>query len=542
MTTQVSNENIVQLSPNADKVKYSMIEQAIEDIKNGKFVIVADDEGRENEGDLICAAEKITPEMMNFMLSHARGMVCVAMTPERASELKLVQMVDENTDPHQTAFTVSVDAGYEFGVTTGVSAKDRAITAQHLASSSASALDFRRPGHMFPVQAKNGGVFRRIGHTEAAIDMARIAGLAPVGVICEILNEDGNMARRDDLAAFAKKHGLSFVTIAQLIQYRLQHERSVTRRVAKEVETRFGTFTAIGYKDALDGCEHLALIKGSVEKLSETVPYIRVQHEDVIDDMLGKADDDMPREMAQAMRVIQNQESGAIIYLRYNLLDTLNAYKKPDRAAQQAYDANKADLREYGAGAQILADLGVGRFKMLTQSKKKIIALRGYGLEVVETIPLANDFDYSMPPKIELPSAAIFAEKEAASQMTESAPVEVEVETVVVKPAEKVETPATPIVAPVVTITTQNVAAPEIKEVKAEAVPVPAPVPAPAPEVVKAEMVPPVEVVKPLQAKPPEPAQSTKPTEILPELKAEPRFATMKMGGQIMSGQALFEG
>jgi 3,4-dihydroxy 2-butanone 4-phosphate synthase/GTP cyclohydrolase II len=548
MTTTVSNENIVQLSPNTDKVKYTLIEQAIEDIKNGKFVIVADDEGRENEGDLICAAEKMTPEMMNFMLTHARGMVCVAMTPERAAELKLVQMVDENTDPHQTAFTVSVDAGYEFGVTTGVSAKDRAITAQHLASPNASALDFRRPGHMFPVQAKNGGVFRRIGHTEAAIDMSRIAGLAPVGVICEILNEDGNMARRDDLAAFAKKHGLSFVTIAQLIQYRLQHERSITRRVAKEIETRFGTFTAIGYKDSLDGCEHLALVKGSIEKLSETVPYIRVQHEDVIDDMLGKADDDMPREMALAMRAIQNQESGAIIYLRYNLVDTLNAYKKPDAIAHQAYENNKADLREYGVGAQILADLGVGRFKMLTQSKKKIIALRGYGLEIVETIPLSkDDFDYSLPPKIELPSSAIFAEKEAAVQMTTTAltPVAEEAPVVVAPVA----------VAPVITITTQNVATP------VEAAPVETFVETPAEEavqetapVVAAPVVAPVvaQEVTPEQPKPVEavqtapvqaaPAPVKNVTEIIPELKAEPRFATMKMGGQIMSGQALFEG
>jgi len=547
----MSNENIVKLSP--EKNTFTPIEKAIDDIRNGKFVIVADDEGRENEGDLICSAEKITPEMMNFMMGQARGMVCVALTPERAAELKLNQMVDENTDPNQTAYTVSVDAGFEFGVTTGVSASDRAITVQRLATPNATALDFRRPGHMFPITAKTGGVFRRIGHTEAAIDMTRLAGLSPIGVMCEILNEDGTMARRDDLFVFAKKHGISFVTINQLIQYRLQEERSVTRRVSKEIETRFGTFTAIGYKDSLDGCEHLALVKGPIENLANTVPYVRMQHEDVISDLMVKADEET-HEIAQSMRIIQEQESGVLVYLRHQddsihgVLGALKTYQKSDVIAPNTF-ASKNDMREYGAGAQILADLGVTKFNMLSRSKKKIIALRGYGLEVVDTIPLSTEsFDFSLPPKIELPSSiAMFVNEEP--QLTEEIVSSEEVTTTEVQAEVAVEE-----IVPVIeeeTVTVEEVIAPVIEETVVEAVAETEQVPAAPVAAAESALEPPVPQVPTLaniaqnQNNPPVAPQTEKKPEVIPvvpELKAEPRFATMRMGGQVMSGQALFEG
>lgn len=556
----MTSEKIVHFTTpekQTEKFQFNTIEQAIDDIKNGKFVIVADDEGRENEGDLICSAEKITPEMMNFMLRFARGLTCVAVTAERAAELNLTQMVEENTDPNQTAFTISIDAGFEFGVTTGISASDRATTIQRMATSNATALDFRRPGHIFPIQAKNGGVFRRIGHTEAAIDLTRLAGLAPMGVICEILNDNGEMARRDDLAAFAEEHKISFVTITQLIQYRLQNERSVTRQVSKEIDTRFGTFTAIGYKDALDGCEHLALVKGPVEALGETVPYIRVQHEDMISDLLGKPQDEMPHEMSIAMEYIQHQESGVVVYLRHRddsvhgLLGALRAYHKPDINAQKQYDANKADLREYGVGAQILADLGVKRFNMLSQSKKKIVALRGYGLEVNETIPLAaENFHFSLPPKIELGSSntpTMVSETIASPIVSEV----IATETIAPEAVTHTETVTAVFNSPVIeTTVSEDIRQEIIQEATAEpeaivpstvtaeianAMPVTdeAPIPSVAAPVVAVHVMAQNENNK-------SEAQNE-----IPVLKAEPReprFTTMKMGGQIMSGQALFEG
>lgn len=574
MSNSMSNENNSQIL--SETTPFATIEQALDDIRNGKFVIVADDEARENEGDLICAAEKITPEMMNFMMGQARGMVCVALSQERAAELKLHQMVDENTDPNQTAYTISVDAGFEFGVTTGVSAIDRAITVQRLATPNATALDFRRPGHMFPITAKKGGVFRRIGHTEAALDLTRLAGVSPMGVMCEILNDDGSMARRDDLAAFAAKHGLSFVTVAQLIQYRLEKERSVTRQVSREIETRFGTFTAIGYKDSLDGCEHLALVKGPIENLANTVPYVRLQHEDVLHDLMTKADEEA-HEIAQSMKIIQQQESGVLIYLRHQddsvhgVLGALKTYQKPD-AVLPNHQGAKNDQREYGAGAQILSDLGVGKFNMLSHSKKKIVALHGYGLEVVNTVPLTSEFDYTLPPKIELPSSiAVFVEEpsiaEVITQDDVIAPVVAET---VVEPVVETETFTAPVVQQeeqIVDVAQADVQ-PEAQqdeqvdvqadiqaEEEEEFIPVmptlasvaslhtmPKPVVQDNQQQAAAEAAPqevaketPVETVTHIL---PERTES-KP---MPELKAEPRFATMRMGGQVMSGQALFEG
>jgi 3,4-dihydroxy 2-butanone 4-phosphate synthase / GTP cyclohydrolase II len=512
----MTNDKVIQLSP--EKIKYSPIEQAIEAIQQGKFIIVADDEGRENEGDLICAAEKITADHINFMLREARGMICVSMSEERVEALQLNQMVEDNTDPNQTAFTVTVDAGPEFGVTTGISASDRAITIQRLATPNATAQDFRRPGHTSPIKAKTGGVFRRVGHTEAAIDFTRLAGLSPMGVICEILNDDGTMARRDDLVTFAKKHDLPFVTIAQLIQYRMQHERTITRRIAKELETRYGVFTAVGYKDALDGCEHLALIKGPIENLAHTTPFVRIQHENILTDVLGRNADDMPVEMAQALALIQEKESGVVVYLRHRddsihgLLGSLKAYNP---ATQAGYGASKADLREYGVGAQILADLGVGHFHMLGQSPRKVVALRGYGLKIVNTVPLATEnFDFAEPPKVALSSAT-------TPVVTETAQEEVP-QVVLNTPQEE---------------TVQEVAATHYEETAVSSPEEVAPIKE---TVVMTVSAPPAGTVQTAQNE-----NNKKVEDDSNDLRAEPReprFSTMKMGGQIMSGQALFEG
>ena len=475
----MTQDKIVQLSP--DKIKYSSVEMAISAIRSGSFVVVADDEGRENEGDLICAASLITPEMVNFMAKEARGLICVSITPEVAENLNLPQMVEDNNDPHQTAFTISIDAGPEFNVSTGISAFDRATTIQRLAASNATAQDFRRPGHIFPVQARKGGVLRRVGHTEAAMDLTRLAGLPTMGVICEIMNDDGNMARRDDLAAFAKKHNLPFITITQLITYMMANEsdRFVSRRVVREIDTRFGTFNAVAYVDNLDGCEHLALVKGSLEDLPHDVPYVRVQHENPILDVLGKtSSEDVPAEMAQAMAFMEEQGKGVVVYLRhrddaYGLVGSLKAYHK--ETAQSAYRSGKADLREYGVGAQILADLGVKRFNLLGNSTKKIIALRGYGLEVMGHTPMAepqSTFDFAPLAKIE---------------------------------AKPVAQPVTPEV---------------IEEAKTAA----------------------ATTAQNQNKKPETPKAAPAPKAEERPLVAEPRLMTMKMGGQILSGQALFEG
>jgi 3,4-dihydroxy 2-butanone 4-phosphate synthase/GTP cyclohydrolase II len=480
------SDNIVQLSP--DKIKFSTIDEALTALRNGSFVVVADDEGRENEGDLICAAGNITPAMVNFMAREARGLICVAVTAERAKQLDLHPMVVDNTDPHQTAFTVSVDAGPEFGVTTGISASDRATTIQRLASDNAVPKDFRRPGHIFPLTAQQGAVLRRVGHTEAAIDLTRLAGLGEMGVICEIMNDDGSMARRDDLMNFAKKHNLPFITIAQLIAYRMESERFVVRKIATQLNTRYGDFTAVGYTDMLNGVEHLALIKGDMDELKNGTPLVRVQHENTILDMLGHTDDPSVQNMAHAMTYIESQGSGVVIYLRsangsaQGLLGSLKAHSNamtqdPDRVAMNSLNGN---LREYGVGAQILNDLGVTRFRMITNTPKKIVALRGYGLEVVDTLPLpnvapSNRFDYGQQPKASIAQ----------------------------QPAQQAGTPKAP-------------SAPKA-EVKKE---------------------------EPLVAKKSDAATTTaKPAaNDKKEAKPEPKPMTMRMGGQIMSNQIMFEG
>lgn len=402
-----------------DTIQFSSIEDALAALQQGSFVVVADDEGRENEGDLICAASMITPQMVNFMAREACGLICVAMNGDRAKQLQLDPMVADNTDPNGTAFTVSVDAGPEFGVTTGISAADRATTIQRLASDNATAYDFRRPGHIFPLVAQSGAVLRRVGHTEAAIDLTRLAGLPEVGVICEIMNQDGTMARRDDLIAFAKKNDLPFITIAQLIAYRMERERFVIRKVQTQLQTQYGTFTAIGYNDTLNNVEHLALIKGSLEDLQQGTPLVRVQHENMILDVLGNSEDPAIQSLGQAMRYIDAQGSGAIIYLRgatganNGLLGMLKMHSDmiTNEADRRALNAMSSDLRDYGVGAQILNDLGISRFRMVTNTPKKIVALRGYGLEVVDTVALPNAaprnrFDFGQQAPAAAPKAA----------------------------------------------------------------------------------------------------------------------------------------
>lgn len=477
----MSNDKIVQLSP--DKIKFSSVEDAIKSIQNGGFIIVADDEGRENEGDLICAASLVTPTMVNFMLKEARGMVCVALTKERAEALDLHPMVEENTDTNQTAFTISVDAGAEFGVTTGISASDRATTIQCLVSENATGDDFRRPGHVFPLIAKAGGVLRRVGHTEAAIDFTRLAGLPHAGVICEIMNDDGSMARRDDLAAFAKKHDIPFVTIAQLIEYRRARdtERFVIRKIVKEIDTKYGTFKAVGYKDTLNGVEHLALVKGSLEDLADSNPAVRVQHENTLLDFLNEGEDDSAQQMSAAMTYINAEGSGVVVYLRgkegsaNSLLGTLKSYGNSITKNSPRYRAVSNDLRDYGVGAQILADLGLTQFRMITNNPKKIVALRGFGLDITDTVQMPTG-NFEFAPK---------AKAEMKSETKPMAKTEVKAET---KSEPKVEAKA---------------------ELKADT-----------------KFEPKNENVK------------------QPELKAPPKqeMKMMRMGGQIISGQALFEG
>lgn len=529
----MTTDKIVQLSP--EKIKFSTVEQAIEDIKAGKFVVVADDEGRENEGDLVCAASAITPQMVNFMTKEARGLICVSLSASQAEKLGLPQMVDENTDPNQTAFTISVDAGPEFGVTTGISAADRSTTIQRMTASNATPQDFRRPGHVFPVQAKNGGVLRRVGHSEASSDLSRLAGFSGMGVMCEILNEDGNMARRDDLAAFAKKHGLSFITIAQLIQYRLQNERDVMRRVVKEIDTKFGRFTAVAYRDLVDGAEHLALVKGDLATLGQEAPYVRVQHENIITDVLGRASEDVPHDMAQALSFIEAQGKGAVIYLRHRddsahgLIGSLKAYNQETPCA--AYQAGKADLRDYGVGAQILMDLGIQSFRMLGRSTKKIIALRGYGLEIIDNMPLAtsDNFDFSGTYQDDTAVPAFIpaaSQNETPAIVTASTQVETNTEEQTAQaqpqPVQEKETQQ-----PQVAAASQPQEKPLVATAPAS---VPAPAPAPSP------------VVTPIVQEAQNENKKVNGSFVAETAFSDQHPVTMKMGGQIISNQALFEG
>jgi 3,4-dihydroxy 2-butanone 4-phosphate synthase / GTP cyclohydrolase II len=380
--------------------KFDSIQDALADLAAGRAIVVVDDEDRENEGDVICAAQFATPDMINFMAVEARGLICLAMTGERLDELDLPLMVtnspfeDEN---EQTAFTVSIDAGTHWGVTTGISAEDRARTIQVAINANAKPQDLRRPGHIFPLRAKEGGVLKRVGHTEAGVDLARLAGLYPAGVICEISNPDGSMARRPDLIHYAKRHGLKFISIADLISYRLRHERFVKREAVAEMPTKFGEFQVYAYRNELDGSEHLALVKGDPASFKDEPVMVRVHSECLTGDALGSMRCDCRMQLQAALKMLENAGKGVLVYLRQEgrgigLINKLKAYSLQDMGLDTV-EANERlglpiDQRNYGMGAQILMDLGVSQFRLITNNPRKIAGLKGYGLEMVDRVPL----------------------------------------------------------------------------------------------------------------------------------------------------------
>jgi len=376
--------------------KFNTIEEALEDIAQGKMVIVVDDPDRENEGDLVMAAEKVTPEAINFMAKYGRGLICLTLTPQRCDELDLYPMAIRNTDPKGTYFCVSIDAHPRFGTTTGISAFDRAMTIKLAISPEAKPTDFIRPGHVFPLKAKPGGVLERAGHTEASVDLARLAGLYPAGVICEIMKEDGTMARLPDLMEFAKSFNLKIITIADLIRYRLKRERLVVREATANLPTRYGFFKIHAYRHVLTGEEQVALTMG--EWKEDEPVLVRVHSECLTGDVFKSLRCDCRSQLEAAMEAIAQEGKGVLVYIMghegrgIGIVNKIKAYHLQDMG-YDTVEANEkigypADLRDYGIGVQILLDLGVRKMKLLTNNPRKIVALEGYSLEVVERVPL----------------------------------------------------------------------------------------------------------------------------------------------------------